>query len=534
MNEITRQRHLPQLILTHGFSYAFALVLYTISWFCLWNISRYLVPDLLLAGLFLPTGLKLAVYALSPRRYWLLFTLAEAGLIALMLPVISDNSVLYLLMMFSFFCHASAIAFHPIWHKFDVYWKQILALCCFAFAYSCICGIALLLVTKPIGFGFDYVLEGAVSAFTGGILLTPFFFLLYDYLHRQIWQPLSPKLVHQEVTLRSSAFIWCLVFFTIGLVAELTLLEEMKSLSLLLFLLPNIFMAYRYGWQGGVLASVMNSILLATARQISGSFDTDLELQSFIATQALIGLGLGIAISRQYLLSQQLKQANKELQKELFFKKQLARQLVHVEEDIRKSVARELHDEIGQNITAIQIQSMLAKRLAENAEAEKIATTTNDLAMRIHSSTRQLLKQLRPQALDEMGLELAIRQLATEMRFRERNVDFKLNFGILAERLDEVTTVTLYRVIQELLNNICKHAHATEVQLTLVPGSQFSLELRDNGVGLPKHWREKGQGLRGIEERVQALGGQLTIQSSSLGSRIIVNLPTKPEPLQSN
>ncbi|AJR08977.1 signal transduction histidine-protein kinase/phosphatase UhpB [Photobacterium gaetbulicola] len=529
MSEISRRQHLPRLILTHAFTYAFSLIVYTISWFCLWNISRYLVSDLLLAGLFLPTGLKLAIYALSPRRLWPLFTIGEIGLIALMLPVISDDSTLYLLMLFSIFSHGLAIAFQPYWRRLDVYWKQLLALCCFAFAYANLCGIALLMVSKPMGMTIDYALEGAVSALTGGILLMPFFFLLYDYLHRQIWQPLSPTLVHQEITLRSSALVWCLAFFSIGLAAELTFLEEMKSLSLLLFLLPNIFMAYRYGWQGGVLASVMNSILLATARQISGSFDTDLELQSFIATQALIGLGLGIAISRQYLLSQQLKKANENLQAELHNKKQLAKQLVHVEEDIRKSVARELHDEIGQNITAIQIQSMLAKRLANSEQAETIADTTHELAMRIHTSTRQLLKQLRPQALDEMGLEAAIRQLATEMRFKERQVDFKLNFGILADRLDEVTAVTLYRIVQELLNNICKHAQASEVQLSLMPGSQFSLELRDNGVGLPDDWRSRGHGLRGIEERVHALSGQMTIRSNKLGCRITVNLPTKSD-----
>lgn len=528
MNEVARRRHLPHWILAHGFTYAFALLLYVISWFCLWNISHYLVADMLLAGLFLPSGLKLVLYALSSRRLWPLFTIGEMGLIVLLNPLSSDSTLPYLLLLFSLFGHGFAIAFHPLWQQLDVYWKQLLALCCFVFVYAAACGFALLLIAKPIGFNLSYALEGAVSAFTGGLLLVPFFYLLYDYLARQIWQPLSPVLIHQEVTLRSSALIWCLVFFCIGLFAELTLLEEMKPLALMMFLLPNIFMAYRYGWQGGVLASVMNSILLATARQVTGSFESDLELQSFIATQATVGLGLGIAISRQYLLSQQLQQANQDLQKELKSKKQLARQLVHVEEEVRKSVARELHDEIGQNITAIQIQSMLAKRLANSADAELIADTTNNLAMRIHSSTRQLLKQLRPQTLDEMGLEAAIRHLVTEMRFDERNVCFQLNFGILAEKLDEVTAVTLYRVVQELLNNVCKHAQASDVQLTLVPGNQFSLELRDNGIGLPSDWRNRGQGLTGIEERIQALGGKLSIQSNENGSRITVNLPTKP------
>ncbi|ROV57957.1 signal transduction histidine-protein kinase/phosphatase UhpB [Vibrio ponticus] len=527
MSEVARRKHLPKLILTHGFSYTFAILGYVICWFCLWNVSLYLSHDILLAGLLLPTGFKLAVYTLTTRKLWPWFTTAEIILVWSLIQLTNEASYSYLLILFACFNHAIAVIFQTIWRPLQIYWQRLLALSGLAIAYALACGFALLLLTKPIGLGAVYAFQGAIAALTGGILLAPFIYLVYDYLLRQVWQPLTPTLIHQEVSLRASALIWCLLFFAIGLFTELTLLEQMKPLALLIFLLPNIFMAYRYGWQGGVLASVMNSILLATARQVTGSFGSDLELQTFISTQALIGLGLGIAISRQYFLAQQLHRANKKLEQELASKQQLARQLVHVEEDIRKSVARELHDEIGQNITAIQIQSMLTKRLAKDEQQINIANTTNELALRIHNSTRQLLKQLRPHALDELGLESAIRQLAAEMRFDERGIDFRLNFGIFADRLDDITAVTLYRIVQELLNNTCKHAEATQVQLSLVPGDRFSLELRDNGIGLPDNWRLKGQGLKGIEERISALGGTMSITSNSLGSRIFVNLPTK-------
>lgn len=527
MNDWTRRQQLPTLILTKGFSYSFAILGYLVCWFSLWNVSLYLAPDLILAGLLLPTGFKLAVYTLTTRKLWLWFTIAEVMLVWSLIELTNAPIYSYLLVLFAFFNHVIAIIFQQIWRPLQIYWQRLLALSALALTYAIVCGLALLLLSKPVGLGGLYALQGGIAVLTGGILLTPFFYLVYDYLQRQVWQPLTPTLVHQEVALRPSALVWCLLFFSIGLITELTLFDQMKSLALLIFLLPNIFMAYRYGWQGGVLASVMNSILLATARQITGSFDSDLELQTFISTQAFIGLGLGIAISRQYFLSQQLHQANLKLANELASKQQLARQLVHVEEEIRKSVARELHDEIGQNITAIQIQSMISKRLANDDQQINIADTTNELALRIHSSTRQLLNQLRPHALDELGLESAIRQLVAEMKFAERDIDFKLNFGIFAERLDDITSVTLYRVVQELLNNICKHSQATQVQLSLVPGVRFGLELRDNGIGLPENWRSKGHGLRGIEERISALGGTMSISSSSLGSRIFVNLPTK-------
>ncbi|MCX9610547.1 MASE1 domain-containing sensor histidine kinase, partial [Vibrio cholerae] len=246
-------------------------------------------------------------------------------------------------------------------------------------------------------------------------------------------------------------------------------------------------------------------------------------------SQAFVGLGLGIAISRQHQLALLLQKMNTRLAKELREKQDLARQLVSVEEQIRKSVARELHDEIGQNITAIQIQSMLAERLASNDQAKQAASSVQSLAMRIHQSTRQLLKQLRPHILDELGLEHAIRQLVQEMRFAEQGMTVRLNMGVNPQKLDDTTRVTLYRIVQELLNNICKHAKATRVHISLFPGSEMVLEVKDDGIGLPTDWRVRGQGLKGLSERVSALGGQLKMTSSTFqtGTRIIVNLPTK-------
>ncbi|MCW8328871.1 signal transduction histidine-protein kinase/phosphatase UhpB [Photobacterium sp. SDRW27] len=514
----------------HYFSFAFSIVIFSISWFCLWSISSYLSPDLLLAGLFLPTGLKLAVLVLTPRRFWKLFLVSELAICGWLLWLLNGEQHNMLLLLCPFVSYFLAIPFAGIWQRLAAYWQRLLAVIGLVLVHGAAVGAMILLLSKPLELPASYAFSGTITAITGGILLSPFFYLLYDYLNQKIWEPLSPTLIHQEITIRPSALLWTIAFFSIGLAAELTFIEQMEPLVLLIMLLPNIFMAYRYGWQGGVLAAVMNSILLTTARQISGSFSSDQELKIFITTQALVGLGLGIAISRQYLLAQRLQQVNQELAHELNNKQNLARQLVMVEEDIRKSVARELHDEIGQNITAIQIQAMLADRTTQEDNTKNIAETIHSLSMRIHGATRQLLTQLRPQILDELGLENALRQLAQEMKFAERQIDFQLNIGIANHKLDDITAVTLYRIVQELLNNVSKHSQATEVQLSLMPGTMFSLELRDNGCGLPDGWRTKGQGLKGIEERVSALGGNLSIQSdirNGKGTRFIVNLPTK-------
>ncbi|PNH90312.1 signal transduction histidine-protein kinase/phosphatase UhpB [Vibrio diazotrophicus] len=513
------------------FNLLFSFLLYSITQFSLWNISQYLSQAPLHAYLLFPTGLRLAAYLLvKPNYIWVLLVsdLLLAGAIWAYLPTEAD-SVLLLMPIVAWVTVTFA---RQRWQHISLYWQKLLLIVALVVAHSAATGLTFVLLGKPLRINADTITAVTVASLTGGLVLTPFLYLVADYLRHQTWSPLTPQLIHQDVKLQPKMLVWSLFFFSSGLLAELTLLDQMKPFALLIIMLPTIFLAYRYGWQGGVLASSLNSILLATARQLSGSFESDQELLIFMSSQALIGLGLGIAISRQHQLSMLLQKVNQRLARELAVKQNLARQLVSVEEQIRKSVARELHDEIGQNITAIQIQSMLAQRLAEDEQARSAATSIQSLAMRVHHSTRQLLKQLRPHILDELGLEHAIRQLIQEMRFTEQGIQVGLNIGVDPQKLDDTTSVTLFRIVQELLNNVSKHAKARNVNISLFPGSDMVLEVKDDGIGLPEDWRIRGQGIKGLTERVSALGGSLKLTTSSNpgGTRIIVNLPTKSLP----
>lgn len=513
------------------FNLLFSFLLYSITQFSLWNISQYLSQAPLHAYLLFPTGLRLAAYLLvKPNYIWVLLVsdLLLAGAIWAYLPTEAD-SVLLLMPIVAWVTVTFA---RQRWQHISLYWQKLLLIVALVVAHSAATGLTFVLLGKPLRINADTITAVTVASLTGGLVLTPFLYLVADYLRHQTWSPLTPQLIHQDVKLQPKMLVWSLFFFSSGLLAELTLLDQMKPFALLIIMLPTIFLAYRYGWQGGVLASSLNSILLATARQLSGSFESDQELLIFMSSQALIGLGLGIAISRQHQLSMLLQKVNQRLARELAVKQNLARQLVSVEEQIRKSVARELHDEIGQNITAIQIQSMLAQRLAEDEQAKSAATSIQSLAMRVHHSTRQLLKQLRPHILDELGLEHAIRQLIQEMRFTEQGIQVGLNIGVDPQKLDDTTSVTLFRIVQELLNNVSKHAKARNVNISLFPGSDMVLEVKDDGIGLPEDWRIRGQGIKGLTERVSALGGSLKLTTSSNpgGTRIIVNLPTKSLP----
>ena len=246
----------------------------------------------------------------------------------------------------------------------------------------------------------------------------------------------------------------------------------------------------------------------------------------FMSTQALIGIGLGIAISRQQQLSRNLQRYRERLEQELQARRDLMQQLVHTEEDVKKAIARELHDEIGQNITAIQIQSMLVRKTAPDPQSSRAAAQINELAQKIHQSTRQLLRELRPPVLSEMSLENALRHLITEFAFGENGIQCEFHYELKQPPENETVLFTLYRLVQELLNNISKHAGATHILIILrQQRDTIQLHVSDNGIGISESKRRGGFGLRGIEERVRALGGDWTLTTTG-GTRIIVNLPT--------
>ena len=199
--------------------------------------------------------------------------------------------------------------------------------------------------------------------------------------------------------------------------------------------------------------------------------------------------------------------------------------LIHTEEDTRKHLARELHDEIGQNITAIQIQSQLVKRAGDTPLAVEAAGQINELARRIHHSTRQLLRQLRPPVLDELSLQEALHHLVNEFAFAERGIDCRFDWQLAAPPQNETLVFTLYRLLQELLNNVSKHADASEVRIVLRQhNGRLLLEVTDNGSGFAPD-NAPGFGIQGMRERVHALGGEFTLESKG-GTRVIVNLPT--------
>lgn len=206
-------------------------------------------------------------------------------------------------------------------------------------------------------------------------------------------------------------------------------------------------------------------------------------------------------------------------------------------EEERKSIARELHDEMGQNLTAIKtIGTAIANRDSdEGSITRQNALTIVEVTSRIYDMVHSIIRELRPSALDHLGLEDAIFELCERHRRANLDLDLKLNFDGGLNRYDEYVNITVYRVIQECLTNAAKHAGATIVSVTvsnlLVESNLARIEIKvqDDGKGLDVDLSESRRfGLLGMRERVQAFNGDIQIESDSgTGTLITADMTVK-------
>lgn len=308
------------------------------------------------------------------------------------------------------------------------------------------------------------------------------------------------------------------MLFIISLWLQLGLPNELSRFTPFCLALPIIALAWHYGWQGALIAALMNTIALIASQTWQ---DNPVDLLLSLLAQSLTGLLLGTGIQR-------LRELNQSLQSELARNRRLAERLLETEENVRQDVARELHDDIGQAITAIRTQAGIVQRLApENRGVKQSAELIEQLSLGVYDSVRRLLGRLRPRQLDDLTLEQAVRSLMREMELEDRGMVSHLDWQIDESALSENQRVTLFRICQEGLNNIVKHASANEVMLRGWQQDQrLMLLLEDDGCGLPSGTGQQGFGLIGMRERVTALGGTLTI-SCTHGTRVCVSLPRR-------
>lgn len=464
-----------------------ASFIFAAGWFCLWSISLHLAGSPILAVLLFPFGLRLGLLLQSPIVYWPPLLLSESLLLYWLdsevglpsWPLVQAGSLLTLLPLL-------------IARRQQVRndWQQLLVLLATV-------TVAALLQSLLWHLAGEDGLTALLLTLTGGLTLTSTCMLIWHYLTRATWVPLGPALVDQPVDWRFRHLVWYLLLFVLSLWLQLGLPDSLVRFTPFCLAIPIMAMAWRYGWQGALLATLMNTVALMAGQ---AWHEHPLDLLLSLLAQSLTGLLLGAGIQRQ-------RELNQALTRQLAHNRQLTERLLETEESIRKEVARELHDDIGQTITAIRTQAGIVRRLApDNAGVGQSSALIETLSLGIYDAVRGLLR---------------------ELELERHGIVTRLEWQLTDEGLSDAQRVTLFRVCQEGLNNVVKHANASSVTIRAHrQAERLLLLLEDDGCGLPEHRSPQGYGLLGIRERVQALGGSLQL-SCIHGTQLTVHLPNR-------
>ncbi|NOJ05620.1 histidine kinase [Vibrio splendidus] len=207
--------------------------------------------------------------------------------------------------------------------------------------------------------------------------------------------------------------------------------------------------------------------------------------------------------------------------------KELAHKTVMFQEDEKKHLARELHDGINQLLVSSRCHLELLGNKLQNEDLKAHLNKSQHSLMRAIEEVRHISHQLRPSSLDDIGLEAALSSLLLDFQAHS-GIEVETLFSTQPGKLKSEAATTLYRVVQESLNNIEKHAQATKVTVIAQQiGNVLQLLIQDNGVGFNtyKAMEKRGIGLRNMRERVEFIGGDFELMSEiGLGTEITVLL----------
>ena len=258
----------------------------------------------------------------------------------------------------------------------------------------------------------------------------------------------------------------------------------------------------------------------------------DVRLPTLAGTEAT---AIGGAFNRMVgQLAHQLETEGRALRAELQLSnsRELTRWIDQQIERERHMIARELHDELGQSVTAMRSMALsIAQRMhVLDPQAEAAARLIADESSRLYDAMHGMIPRLTPLLLDNFGLAEALRDLVERTRLSQPGLRLTLSIELGQSVLSTDAALALYRAAQEGISNALRHGQAHTLLLA-VEGSEamVSLRLQDDGQGLSADWSDRGAGhygLRWLTERVEALGGALVIEPAQpCGVRLLVQLP---------
>lgn len=215
--------------------------------------------------------------------------------------------------------------------------------------------------------------------------------------------------------------------------------------------------------------------------------------------------------------------------------RRLSRRSLEIQEEERRRLAQELHDELGQSLSAIKAiaTSMEQPGPATDQSAAESAELIKTTADNMYGTARRMIRQLRPAVLDELGLVPAIQQLVDDWNSAHADTFCHLDIDADCSASAATVKINIYRIIQESLTNVARHAAAKNVYISLAhqarDGGRLALKINDDGAGFNPDTTRAGMGLSGIRERVDSMGGEFQLETGlNEGVNLTIILPVEP------
>jgi len=295
------------------------------------------------------------------------------------------------------------------------------------------------------------------------------------------------------------------------------------------FLRQQIFPRRQQMLQAGERIRMIDTRQLSAGRVTQAEVFAGYRREVLVTALLAILLGIGLAVltvTRVEKLEHESDARYREVVRTREELHRLGARLVSAQEEERRNLSRELHDEVGQAMSALLVElGTLASMVpAENSEAQNQLQRVKRIAEANVGVVRNMSLLLRPSMLDDLGLAPALKWHARETA-RRTGMKVKVDAEDVADDIPDEYRTCIYRVVQEALHNASRHSKASHVRVKLERGQrQVRVTIEDDGIGF--HSREKGMGILGMEERVRHLGGTFDLESQpGKGTHISIVLP---------
>ena len=253
-------------------------------------------------------------------------------------------------------------------------------------------------------------------------------------------------------------------------------------------------------------------------------------------------LNIFLALIIAYFMSRKITrplqrnwERNRQLQQRLEEKEQirveLIKKMINIQEDERKRIARELHDETSQSLTSLLLMLKTVQQTNDVKSIQKLAATSREVIYNTLEEVQKISYELRPMALDKLGIDEALQRYIGDIgQHLDINIRYD-NKGCTFSRLGSVIETTVYRIVQEALTNAVRHARPKNIEITLQSDAKTVVVIvQDDGIGfdleyVQRHGKE-ALGILGMMERASLVGGEIQIDTApGKGTRILLKLP---------